>query len=172
MDQQLKNEILEAVEQAFKKADRYFGYDFPRVLSRFDLTGTTAGYFCTRSTGNFFRFNVKIAKENREHYLKQTVPHEVAHAVARGHYNTRRIKPHGSEWKMVMTEVMGVPATRCHSYDVSSSRKMKTFDYACGCQVHKITLTRVNKIKRGTKYTCRKCKQSLAPANQGELNLA
>jgi len=52
---------------------------------------------------------------------RETVYHEVAHAVDmfRGTYNPRR--PHGKSWKNLM-EMAGVPAVRCHDVPIVRRR--------------------------------------------------
>ena len=64
-----------------------------------------------------------------------------------------------SEWKRIMRE-LGVEVKRCHSYDVTKARKVRTVAYQCDkCgKVYDFTLVRHNKVvKYGTQYRCGNC---------------
>ena len=107
------------------------------------------------------RFNPVLLIENRDSFLAQTVPHEIAHVVAHSLHN-RQIRPHGSEWQQVM-HFFGAENRRCHSYDVqrSAPRRYRRFSYRCGCQEHQLTTIRHNRIAKGQRYICRSCRESL-----------
>ena len=65
--------------------------------------------------------NFSLYKDNKPEYLMQTIGHEVAHLAAFQVYGLQRIvaNAHGDEWKSVMI-ALGLPPTRCHSYDISN----------------------------------------------------
>jgi len=142
-----KTLVIEKIKECFAIAQRRWPgetFRFPTV--RFDKRGTTAG------TANGIKwelnFNMILLNENVEHFIAQTVPHEVAHLIDHQIYDShaprydhigRRKKRsvHGRTWKMIMT-ILGVPADRCHNMDVSNARaarrKTEKFDYKCtGC---------------------------------------
>lgn len=138
--------VINRVKECFAIAEQHFNTTFRHPRIRFDKRGTTAG----TANGVYWElnFNETLLNENVEHFVYQTVAHEVAHLIDHHVYDShaprfdrmgRRKKgsPHGPNWKRCMG-VLGVPADRCHNYDVSnakqSSRKRATFDYTCtGC---------------------------------------
>lgn len=139
--------VRQRVEECFQIAERAYNREFKRPCVLFTKRGTSAG------TASYSRcqlnFNMVLLNENMEHFIKQTVAHEVAHLVCNEVHGTgsvqfdsmgRRKKrsPHGRQWKTVMM-TLGVPADRCHSYNVSNAkvnrRKSKTYTYHCtGCK--------------------------------------
>jgi len=155
----MEHQIPEAVGAALDAA-KDAGYKIPVELGiRFDLRGRAAGMFCWRGAEQFLRFNMDIAYNNAEHFLAQTVPHEVAHAVVR--CNWPSAKGHGAEWKEIMA-VLGVPATRCHSYACEPSRKVQRHSYKCACKAWELTTNRHHKVLfKGQVYTCRNCHTAL-----------
>ena len=131
-------------------------FNMPQV--RFDLRGCTAGQ--ARYTHNSVRFNNVFLIEEWKDMIENTVPHEVAHIIARRLHPHRRIKPHGCEWKAVM-KVFGVNATVTHTYDVTNARvrKIQRYEYTCSCgKTFNITSIKHNKIRRGQKRMCRACR--------------
>jgi len=139
--------VRERVEQCFQIAENAYNRSIRRPHIRFDKRGTIAG------TANYTKwelnFNAGLLDENVEHFVKQTVAHECAHLIDQAVYEThtqnfdsfgrrKKRQPHGRNWKIVMM-TLGVPAERCHSYDVSNvkqaRRKSKTYTYHCtGCK--------------------------------------
>ena len=164
---ELKQRAIKTVREYTDVANRNFGTNIPMPSVKFDKRGTTAG------TANYARHEVNLNAglfvRNVDDFLKTTVPHEVAHLVAFQVYQKgrgRSISAHGSEWKNVMY-IFGVPANRCHSYDVSEVKQHKTLvriSYKCGCKTHEVTNATHKKIQAGHTYRCRLCKQSLVLA--------
>ena len=134
----------------------------PKVDS--SLRGATAGQY-SRNTHSI-KINLVLFQENFEDYIENTLPHEVAHAVARYMYRdiSRRIMPHGQEWKMVMRD-FGKNPRRCHSYDTSSAQSRtvrREYSYSCGCPTpHNFTIIRHRRALNGAVYRCRKCNSPL-----------
>jgi len=134
------------------------------IPSKFNLRGQTAGYFCYRSTGNYFRWNLALALENQDTYT-QTVGHEVAHLITHtlDKINNRKTKPHGWLWQSVMQN-LGLKIQRCHDYKCEPARKVsRPIKRICPlCKVEdKITLTKYkNFLKRMSPsgQTAYKCK--------------
>lgn len=75
--------IIARVDACLEIARSYYGLEIPRIESRFDLRGRTAGMFCWRGKLQYFRFNKKMLEENIDEFLTQVTPHEVAHYVTR-----------------------------------------------------------------------------------------
>ena len=133
----------------------------------FNLKGRSAGMYRTR--GRFgkvkreIRYNTFIFSKYFEDNLKTTVPHEVAHYVSDLAYGLKNIKPHGVEWKKIMT-AFGADASVTANYDLSGipQRKKTTYTYSCQCREHELGPVRHKRISsRRNQYYCRYCKQVL-----------
>jgi SprT protein len=126
-------------------------------LPSFDMTlrGLAAGR--ADLTRWHLRFNATLLRENREHFLKHTVGHEVAHLVTFALWG-RRAKPHGHEWRAVMA-VYGLPAHATHRYDVSNiPRRRSPYVYRCRCENDVFFGSlRHKRTRRGVRYFCRRC---------------
>jgi SprT protein len=109
-------ECLAAVDYYLDLLQTKAGIYLPRPRVKFELRGTVAGraYY----SKNLIQFNPILLDENPEHFVKQTVGHEVAHLAAFVKHGGQ-IRPHGSEWSRVMW-ALGLPAKRCHNYDIST----------------------------------------------------
>jgi SprT protein len=105
-------EIIEAFEIARKELG--IVSKLPRI--KWDLRGTTAGKAYYRE--NLIRLNPVLLQNNEERFINRTPKHEAAHLIAFLKHGGL-IKPHGPEWQRVCW-ALGIPATRCHSYDVSA----------------------------------------------------
>lgn len=152
----MKNAILAKVEESFQKAEKFYNRTFVRPNHYlWKRKGTTAGH--SNWGKRELMFQLDLAEANKEDFLSQTVPHEVAHFVQRQMYPFS--SAHGREWKYIMRYVMGLDPDRCHMYDVSvtQTRKVRRIEYKCNCKVHKITLTLHNKIQKGEWRRCLRC---------------
>lgn len=158
----LQQEVENLSRRLLATAGNHFQQDPGKLIIRFDLTGKAAGMALFPSRGTpVIRYNALLLAENRDDFLKRTVPHEVAHIVARRRFG-KKIKPHGAEWRQVM-HLFGAEASRCHNYDVSRSirRTLKRYPYRCDCTTHQLSSIRHNRVKRGQIYRCISCKQPL-----------
>lgn len=70
---------------------------------------TTAGYAFFRPT-NIVRFSAELMWEHTDHFVKDTIIHEVAHIVANNVFGS---KGHDAAWRKVML-AMGVTPNRLH----------------------------------------------------------
>jgi SprT protein len=145
-----------------RRAERHYHISIPSVDILFDLRGTAAGMVLfPQGSPPVIRYNPILLQHNRHDFLTQTLPHEVAHLIARRLYG-RSIRPHGNEWKAVM-EFFGADSLRCHNYATENVpvRKLRRFTYICGCQQHQLTTIRHNRIQKGLTYRCRQCGEPL-----------
>jgi len=147
-------ELLDRLEECYLLAEQYFDRPFERPRVSLDLRGQKAGVAYLQR--NLLRFNEQLYRENHQHFLQQTVPHEVAHLLAQALYGDR-IRPHGREWQGLMTGLFDLPAHRCHDYTVPQRRRTD-YLYRCGCP-EKIPFTpqRHALVRRGRRYSCRRC---------------
>jgi SprT protein len=158
LQQRTERETRRLLQQAM----RAFGRTVPAVEIRFDLTGRSAGMIRLPARESpVIRYNRLLMEENRDAFIAQTVPHEVAHLVARCVFG-RAIRPHGREWRKVM-DFFGVEARRCHEFDVSraATRRLKRFTYSCGCRRHQLSSIRHNRVLAGQRYHCTGCGELL-----------
>ncbi|WP_428607421.1 SprT-like domain-containing protein [Sedimenticola sp.] len=158
----LRQEVEALTYRLLATAGDHYHKDPDQVIIQFNLTGKAAGMalFPHRSTP-VIRYNTLLLIENQEDFLRRTVPHEVAHVVARRFFG-QKIKPHGAEWREVM-QLFGAEASRCHNYDISraSRRRLKRFNYRCDCRTHRLSSIRHKRVLQGQQYLCIDCKQPL-----------
>jgi SprT protein len=163
-DKDIQDLLTEKTKKCFDLANQKLSrsYGYPRV--DFDLRGTTAGVAYTLS--NIIKYNLGIAKENLEHFLNTTVPHEVAHIIADRYFGVRCV--HGQKWKMIMRNVFNLEPKRCHSYNVQNHRvrKTKLYLYPCACSCGcKVGAKHHNMIQKKVGFfTCRRCRSKLVPS--------
>ncbi len=163
-DTELQQQVIEQTQRLMARAAGHYGVSPPPVEIRFDLRGKNAGMACVDpAAGMSIRYNRHLLEENLETFLRRTVPHEVAHLVTYLTFGPR-CRPHGGEWRQVM-EFFGADASRCHSYDTSRTRgrTLKEYPYTCGCRDHFLTSIRHNRVRRGQRYYCQRCGETLKP---------
>lgn len=151
--------LMARVEACYQQAEAFFGRTFARPDVSFKLRGQKAGV--AHLTENRLRFNPQLYRENQEHFLKQTVAHEVAHLVAHQVFGPR-IQPHGEEWQLIMQGVYALPADRCHHYAVERSQAPRHL-YHCQCPApeHLFSAQRHRLVLKGRRYLCRRCRGPL-----------
>jgi SprT protein len=109
------------------------------------------------------KLNAGIFLTHIEDFIHRTVAHEMMHICCYRLYP--RAKGHGREWKSLM-HLIGVEASRCHSYDVSTSllaSGKELFSYSCNCKTHSVGKVKHNNMQRlgPANYKCRSCKHGL-----------
>ncbi|MBW8337869.1 SprT family zinc-dependent metalloprotease [Stutzerimonas stutzeri] len=148
------------VEACYALAEQFFKHRFPRPEVSLKLRGQKAGVAHLQQ--NLLRFNEQLYRENTEHFLRQTVAHEVAHLVAHQMFGAR-IQPHGEEWQLIMRGVYELPPDRCHTYAIR--RRVGTrYVYRCSCADQEFAFTpqRHALVAKGRRYYCRRCKTTLS----------
>jgi SprT protein len=140
------------------------GRSVPSPRIAFDLRGQAAGQFRLDTAGRaMLRYNAVLMLRHEAEFLRQTVPHEVAHYLAYLHYG-RGIRPHGPEWQQLM-QALGADPRRCHEFDVTdlAARRLRRHTYHCHCGSHEVTSIRHHRMLRGARYVCRSCGEALRP---------
>jgi SprT protein len=147
------------VESCFQQAESFFKRPFKRPVVSLKLRGQKAGVAHLHE--NMLRFNPQLFRENAEDFLKQTVPHEVAHLVAHQLFGDT-IAPHGEEWQLIMRGVYELPPNRCHSYQVQRRQVMR-YIYRCPCADSDFPFSaqRHGMVRQGRRYVCRSCRSIL-----------
>ena len=157
----MPEQIHARVEACYQQAETFFKQRFARPEISFKLRGQKAGV--AHLTENKLRFNLQLYRANQEDFLRQTVPHEVAHMVAHQLFGSR-IQPHGEEWQLIMRGVYGLVPERCHSYEVQ--RRVQTrYIYRCACTEggeFPFSSQRHRLVAQGRRYFCRRCKVTLS----------
>lgn len=153
---QLKMQVQRRLKQDLAKAATFFNTNFQAPTILYNVRGLKAGVAYLER--NEVRFNPVLLQENGLEFVNQVVPHELAHILVYQLFG--RVQPHGSEWKIMMESVLGVPAKTYHYFDTSNVTKQ--FAYQCHCQTHQLSTRRHNAIVRNGKvYLCKKCKGKL-----------
>ena len=104
---------------------------------RFDIKSKLGGLAYSGGTLDWtIRLNVILCYENEDHFIQQTVGHEVAHLIQRKVYGftktviinekpvTKKVMSHGVEWKHVMSE-LGLAVEKFHYYSLKSIEQPK-----------------------------------------------
>lgn len=154
----MKQKIMAAVNEAMEKARAFFNVDFPPPEVEFTKRGTTAG--TATYAEHSVNFNLPVAEENPDEFLRVIVPHEIAHLISHKMYGTAG-HGHGKNWAYVMNNVYGLPADRLHKFKVQhhKTRKIRRdWVYQCGCRTHTLSTIKHNKFQEGrNSYHCRTC---------------
>jgi predicted SprT family Zn-dependent metalloprotease len=103
------------------------------------------------------QFSLPLWERATERDKYEVVVHETCHIVARYLYPFMT-RHHGWEWKHLMIKC-GLEPKRCHSIDRTGL--VKTVAVSCGCMTHQITTNRLTRMKKGKKYMCMKCKNTI-----------
>lgn len=165
-----QQQVVAQTRHFIELANREMGCRLRDIPVRFDLTGRAAGMYKVQRRQRMIRYNPYLMARYFEDGLNVTVPHEVAHYVVE-QVHGRKVRPHGPEWKSVMT-LFGVENQRATApFDLAGipQRRHRKFDYRCACRPHSVGARRHQNIQKGlAQYVCRHCghileKSSLAP---------
>jgi SprT protein len=165
---EMKYLVNDKITECIKKFKDKTGFtlEFPDI--RYDLKGCTAGqaHYGKYQEDAYIRLNSSIFKDNTDKFVERTVPHEVAHLLARYYFlkmGIYKIKPHGKEWRNIM-KILGVNnITRCHSYTIKEDqrKRQQRYSYKCNCKTFALSSTRHNRILKGKCYICTDCRNKL-----------
>ena len=152
----LKLQAQRQLKHSLALANQFFNKEFTIPVMNFALRGQKAGVAYLQQ--NEIRLNPVLLVENGAAFIQQVVPHELAHLLVYQQFG--RVQPHGKEWKMMMEQVLGVPAHIYHKFSTASVAKK--FSYQCNCQTHLLSVRRHNAIQRNQRsYICRNCNHPL-----------
>lgn len=152
----LQQAVMHSLREHLARANSRLEKNFPEPAIVYQQRGTTAGSAWLQQWE--IRLNLVLLMENKQAFVDEVVPHELAHLLVWKHFG--RVAPHGKEWKWMMETVLGVSARRTHKFCTDSVQQ--TFAYACQCRQHKLTVRRHNRVIRGeTRYRCTYCGSEL-----------
>ena len=113
--QQLMRDCIAVTYQWIDRCNEEFGLSMPHYKVEFSLKSRVAGK--AKLGRDVILFNPTLLRENPQTFLARTTGHEVVH------FANWIINPdseaHGPQWKAMMRK-LGLPDTRCHSYDTSN----------------------------------------------------
>ena len=112
----LKLQAQRQLKQSLALANQFFNKEFTIPVMHFELRGQKAGVAYLQQ--NEIRLNPVLLAENGAAFIQQVVPHELAHLLVYQQFG--RVQPHGKEWKMMMEQVLGVPAHIYHKFSTAS----------------------------------------------------
>lgn len=164
----LAEQLQSATVQWMERAVPLFlghGRTRPRVEVRCDLRGRSAGQLRRYADGRLvIRYNLGMALLQPQAFVRETVPHEVAHAVVWVCHG-EGAKPHGTEWRAVMRHFGFDDASRCHNFATTPqpARRQRRWLYVCDCRQHELSSVRHNRARKGQTYICRSCRAALRP---------
>lgn len=153
----LRSQVESTVSACYHAAETILGRSFERPSLSFRRSGKNAGTAFLQQ--NRINFNPVLLEHNLDAYLKDVIPHEIAHLLVYQLYG--RVKPHGEEWQAMMENVFKRPAKTTHNLDLGPL-KLKTFDYECDCRTIALSARRHNSITQKKRtYICRDCNAPL-----------
>ncbi len=159
---QQQEQIIAATETCIYQASTALDYSFEPIPVLFDLKGRAAGMYKVKKAQRMIRYNPYIFAKYFTEYLTTTVPHEVAHYVVDVLYGMKNTLPHGAEWREVMAMFNADPSvTCCFDLDGIPIKQYQRYAYTCPCRTHELTKIRHNRVLKGVRYNCRRCKQVL-----------
>lgn len=130
----------------------------PRPAVWLDLRGKSAGQAHFGRGG--LRFNSVLLDDNRQAFLAEVVPHEMAHWLVHHLEGGGRMRPHGKEWQTVMRRLFGLEPRVTHAFDTRRASPAP-YHYTCGCRAHAFSARRHDLACRGRVYRCQHCAQTL-----------
>lgn len=158
LQKKAEKSLVNAVEQV----EEFFQIMLTQPLLTYTQKGKIAG------TAWFERWEIRLNpilyQENEKVFLREVIPHELAHLVAyqlskEGVFK-RKIRPHGKEWRLIMEEVFSLPANVNHTLKTHHLMK-EAYLYACQCRQHYLSKIRHLRTLKGRVYLCQQCKGTL-----------
>lgn len=151
---QLHNNTLASLRYYLSIANQYFDTIFEEPKLSYHNKGSIAGSALLHQWQ--IQLNTNMLLENKDQFINQVIPHELAHLIVYKKFG--RVKPHGKEWQLVMTEVFKQEARRTHNFNLPQTIMKARYHYSCACQTHLLTQIRHQKIQRNqAQYYCKSC---------------
>ncbi len=162
LDEGIQQCAQETVRECVLLANQTYRRRIRMPAIDFGLKGRCAGQLVAKpisvaKSSYIIRINGDMLIRHFEYFMREVIPHEVAHLVVHWIYGARA-KAHGEEWKTVMKECFGLEPSIYHALPTRSARHhAREYIYQCVCQNHAFTLRRHKNAERGAKYLCRHC---------------
>lgn len=160
---ELEHRAVAETKRYFEVARKLFNVEIPDVPVSFDIfSAGMAGQACYSPVR--IRYNSPMMHLNGDDFINRTIPHEVAHIVAKYVYG--RCQKHNPNWRHILRRIGGTDLNRCHTMNtegLGTKRARASFNYWCGCPVPISVGPKVHaNIQNGIKgYSCRTCRGPL-----------
>lgn len=147
---QLQNHVMACLRRHLAQANQLLQTNYLEPTITYRKKGSIAG------TAHFTRWEIQLnctlLCENGTPFIEEVVPHELAHLLVFKKYG--RVKPHGQEWKQMMSTILGKIPKTTHNFSIPKTNYL----YICDCQEHYLSKVRHNKISRNNaQYICKRC---------------
>jgi len=159
LTQRQESIVVDETHRFIQLGSELYSVNLPNIDICFDLSGHTIGMYKRLRQRQLIRYNAAVFAKYFDDNVRETIPHEVAHYIVDMRFKRKEIRPHGRQWRDVMTD-FGVEPRRTARYDLSDipKRRYRTIAYACSCQQHDLGIRRHNKmLRREAEYSCRHC---------------
>jgi SprT protein len=148
---------FEIVKNCLDQAKNLFPFIATTPEISFSLTGTAAGkceYQFSRN-GKLkacrLNFNATAIQLNKDLFIHDTVPHEVAHFVVAQRFGNK-VKPHGAEWRSIC-KALGGSGQRTHNLKLENRREQRRWLYRDSLgAIHQLSTIRHRRLQQGTTY--------------------
>jgi SprT protein len=146
----------EKLEKALESIIRKFDLDIEPELE-------IAGRF-KRKAGQYQHKDrkIRISKyllENHPEKVITTLKHELGHAIVMNRYQRKKIKPHGKEWRSVMSELGVDKPEVCHRLQLAKYRYIvRCSNTECNIELGRHKKSRL--VKKPDLYICKECGSS------------
>lgn len=151
----IKNIIIEKVKEVYDRARAlYPNYTrpFPKVSFKYKLTQTRGLAICMK---NELVFTIPYYKIEKESFLNDCIPHEIAHLVD---FALNKKIGHSYRWKRICRHLGGT-GDRCFSIDTKQYKD--TYVYTCKCRDFHLSKIIHNKMLKGQRRHCIDCNGTL-----------
>ena len=174
IDNRQRQRVIEETARCVDLASELYNRPFAQPSIDFDLRGRCAGMYQVRRAGDGtverrIRYNPWLFAKYFDDNISDTVAHEVAHYIVEQTYRRTKVKPHGPEWRAVVS-ALGGTAKATADFDLQGipQRQRRTFAYRCSCRQHRIGVVRHNRVAgQRARYLCRHCGDTLKPCDEG-----
>lgn len=135
----VKARVEAKIAECLATANKHYkpSLPFKTPTIKYEVRGTVGGYAIPLDWK--VDFNSVFLMENLDHFIDNTVPHEVAHLIDYAVHGVQRIgygykrSSHGGTWKSIMY-LFGCDPSRCHQYDTRNAQVKKKTKYHYICQ--------------------------------------
>lgn len=158
-----EKEVKQAIATACRKLTRATGLvmnlDTDDSLVWFQHTDNTAGLVHPEQYGNRIFLNWRLYKANRRLFLREIIPHEVAHLYQ--FVVDEKDRPHGHCWLELMKAIKLQPKVRVAFRDSKKVAAAPVFIYECACLVHTLSEKQHREQQKRNNHYCRCCGKKL-----------
>jgi predicted SprT family Zn-dependent metalloprotease len=152
-------ELVKTQFEVWKSKYNAIGFNVDEVELEFETIKKNVTGVCYRFK-SLIKINELYLDVGIDHILKETLAHELAHAVVNKYFPNHK-QAHGKEFRM-WAKMVGFAGKTYHSLESVVKEKKRVssyYMYSCNCENLKtLTATRHGKIQRGqSRFTCTRC---------------